>query len=297
MKTKFTFSVLVAFCLLFLGFTTPESGDKAPVSSLLWKIEGKGLQKASYLFGTMHLIQKQYYYFPESLEKIIRKSDLIVTEIDLDELNNQAKAMELMTLKEGSLFDYFTTSQEDSLIDWMKDNLKIDSAAFYAGFDKFKPLVLMQTILQMKFIGKTESYEGTIGKLAAKHKIETLGVEGIEDQIALFDMLSKEDQAEMVMETLRDGEKQIKTMNELQAIYKRQNVDSIYWFMQQEGGSIAREQKLFLDNRNQNWIPKIEEFMKGKTAFIAVGAGHLGGENGVINLLRQQGYTLTPVKF
>lgn len=297
MRNRITFSILVLCSLFLLGFRLENGVEKTPESSLLWKIEGPGLKKPSYLFGTMHLIQKQYYYFPESLEKIIRKSNVIVTEIDLDELNDQKKAMQLMTLKEGKLSDYFTAPQKDSISLWIKNNLKIEGETFFAQVDNFKPLVLVQTIIQVQLMGKTESYEGTIGNLAKKYEVETVGVEHLEDQIAMFDGLSKTEQAEMVMESLRNPEKQLQTMNDLQALYKGQNIDSIYQFMMSDGGSVARQQDLFIDQRNQKWIPQLEVILKEKSAFIAVGAGHLGGEKGVIQLLRNQGYTLTPVKF
>lgn len=79
-------------------------------------------------------------------------------------------------------------------------------------------------------------------------------------------------------------------------LYTTQNVDSLFLMIQDEGGVLADEQNSFLDQRNENWIPKIEEIITSKSAFIAVGAGHLGGPNGVIRLLEKKGYTLTPVK-
>jgi len=54
-------------------------------------------------------------------------------------------------------------------------------------------------------------------------------------------------------------------------------------------------QKALLDNRNKDWVEKIPEFSKKQKVFYAVGAGHLGGENGLINLLLKEGYTVTPV--
>ena len=51
-----------------------------------------------------------------------------------------------------------------------------------------------------------------------------------------------------------------------------------------------------LFKRNQNWIPKIEEKIKDHSCFIAVGAAHLPGDKGVLNMLKQKGYTVTPVK-
>ena len=108
--------------------------------------------------------------------------------------------------------------------------------------------------------------------------------------------LTKEQQAEMVMSGIRDEEKSMEQMKLMQQMYARQNIDSLYNYIHSEGGVIAEEQNAFLDQRNINWIPKIKDYASKGKAFIAVGAGHLGGENGVIRLLENQGYKVTPVK-
>ena len=66
--------------------------------------------------------------------------------------------------------------------------------------------------------------------------------------------------------------------------------------IQDEGGVISAESADFLDNRNAAWVPQIKEMIASKRCFIAVGAGHLGGPNGVIRLLEKEGYILTPVE-
>ncbi|MNE88753.1 TraB family protein [compost metagenome] len=78
--------------------------------------------------------------------------------------------------------------------------------------------------------------------------------------------------------------------------YHKQDLESLAKLILESDqlGSSADE---LLDKRNQNWIPKMEELMKTKSCFFAVGAGHLGGPNGVIQLLRQKGYEVTPVRY
>jgi len=79
------------------------------------------------------------------------------------------------------------------------------------------------------------------------------------------------------------------------AEYKKQNLDSLY---QQVTSSpdIQGSEKVLLFDRNARWIPQMESAMKESPTFFAVGAGHLAGDKGVINLLRQQGYTVKPVQ-
>jgi uncharacterized protein YbaP (TraB family) len=264
-------------------------------SSLLWKIDGNGIPKGSYLFGTMHLIEKQYFIFPDKLEKLVKKSDQLVME--LPGLPNQLEAMKLVKLEEGvTFFDFFTPEQTDTILNWAKTELKMSEEKFRKTMGGMKPFVVVQTASQLQFIGKTESYEMTFEKLARENSIEIKGLETLEEQMSLFDDLTKEQQAEMVMEGIRDSERTIKLTRTMQEVYTRQNVDSLYLLIAEEGGTISEEQSEFLDDRNEKWIPKIEAMISDKKTFIAVGAGHLGGPNGVIRLLEKRGYTLSPVE-
>ena len=263
-------------------------------SSLLWKIEGPGIPKGSYLFGTMHMIEKEYFIFPDKLEKIVKKSEQLVME--LPGLPNQKEAMKYVLLEDGTFFDYFNPEQIDTILVWAKQELKMDEKAFRATMSKMKPFVVVQMATQIHFMGKTESYEMTLEEIAKSNKLSIKGLETIEQQMGFFDGLTKAQQSEMVMEGIRDTEKSIATLKEMEMLYQGQNVDSLYLMIQDEGGVIAAESNDFLDNRNASWVPLIKEMIASKRCFIAVGAGHLGGPNGVIRLLQKEGYTLSPVE-
>lgn len=292
-KSYFSFGILSLFIILS-SFLWKSNQTAQQQTSLLWKIEGNGLKQPSYLFGTMHLIEKHYFYFPESLEKLVKKSDFLVMEIA--GIPDQAEAMKYVVLQEGTFYDFFTPQQMDTILAWTKSKMMMDEKTFKTTFSKFKPFVLVQTATQMQFMGKTESYEMTFQNIANKNKIKMEGLETIADQMKIFDDLTKEQQAEMVMEGIRDEVKSNEMSTKMQQIYRRQRIDSLYNMIHAEGGVLAAEQNKFLDNRNKNWIPKIKNYVSQGKAFIAVGAGHLGGENGVIRLLEKEGFTVTPVK-
>jgi len=263
-------------------------------SSLLWKITGPDMESESYLFGTMHLIEKEYFLFPKKLQKLVSKTDQLVMEIA--GLPNQMDAMKYVMLDEGSFFDFFNEAQTDTILRWAKAEFKMEEPAFSAAFSKMKPFVIVQMATQVQFMGKTESYEMTFDEIAKEHEIPMKGLETIEQQMSFFDELTDEQQVEMVMAGIRDAEESIETMREMQQTYVSQNVDALYQMINEDDGVISEEQAKFLDNRNANWIPQIKELIKSTNSFIAVGAGHLGGPNGVIRLLEKGGYTLTPLK-
>lgn len=282
--------------LLPCVFVQAQNASEYPMqeSSLLWKVEGPGIKKGCYLFGTMHLISKDKFYFPEKLKKIVERSEALMME--LPGLPNQMETMKYVTLKEGSFFDYFTPEQTDSILVWAKEELNMSEETFRSTMTKMKPFVAVQMAVQMHFIGKTESYEMTLNKIALDRGMEIMGLETIADQMSIFDNLTKEQQNRMVMDGIREGDKAIELTETMQDLYVRQHVDSLYMMIQSDGGVLSEEQSSFLDERNQNWIPKIIEACKKKKVFIAVGAGHLGGPEGVIRLLEKAGYIVTLVK-
>lgn len=294
---KYILPLLPLFVLTSLNAAGQAKSDTVKThnsSSLLWKIEHKNNKKASYLFGTMHLIEKEYFFFPETLEKIVRKSNQVVME--LAGMPDQQKVVQFIQLKQGTFFDFFSEQQADSIFKWASNTLKMNDKQFRAFISTMKPFVLVQLATQVEFLGKGASYELSLEALAKKNKIPLIGLETVEQQLALFDELSREEQAQMVMETIRDPEKNKQELKQMQAVYVSQNIDSLHVLIQQEGGFLAQQQTGFVDNRNANWLPQIEKMIAEKQTFIAVGAGHLGGEKGLVQLLQRAGYTLTPVK-
>ena len=289
--------LLVAFVLAqfneLIGQESKHNSFPMSENGLLWKIEGPDVKKDCYLFGTMHLIEKDYFFFPDKLTKIVRKSEQLVME--LPGIPNQLEALKLVQLKEGSFFDFFTPQQTDSILSWAKTELKMTETQFKSSMGSMKPFVAIQLAAQMHFLGKTESYEMTLEAIARDNNLEIKGLETIEQQLSFFDNLSKEKQAEMVMESIRKSDELLNTTLKMEKLYNRQNVDSLYLMIHEEGGTISQEENTFLEERNKNWVPKIATFIAQKKTFIAVGAGHLGGPNGLIRLLEQKGYTLTPI--
>ena len=91
------------------------------------------------------------------------------------------------------------------------------------------------------------------------------------------------------------NENPLDSYNKMLKFYKSQNLDSLKILMDEDDSMIEISED-FLKNRNADWIPKIEKLIRESPVFIAVGAGHLAGKDGVLNLLKENGYTITPVK-
>lgn len=273
--------------LLLSGFVFGQN------NSLLYQVKGKD-KKVSYLFGTIHMIPDSLYYFPGKLDKIISKSDEVILEIA--NLSDQGAAMKLMTLESGSCFDIFTPEQKDSVLNWGSALLGVKPEQFEKGFEKRKPFTLLQLSFQGMITGKIRMVDMEIESKAQSDKIPVTGLETVEYQLSIFDKIPPKEMAEFIMETVRKPDEGEKTFQKMVQYYHKQDLENLAKLILEndELGSSAEE---LLDKRNHNWIPKMEELMKTKSCFFAVGAGHLGGPNGVIELLRQKGYEVTPVRY
>ena len=113
-------------------------------------------------------------------------------------------------------------------------------------------------------------------------------------QTSLFDEIPYEDQAEDLSEILNDRSAMEEIFDFMITVYKKEDIEQLY----EASADYFSDQELevLLHERNKDWIPKIVEMAKDKPTFFAVGAGHLGGEEGVISLLKGAGYTVKPIK-
>lgn len=287
--------IVLGFVLGFFANSFTQEIEQYPHISegLLWKVEGEHVQQDCYLFGTIHLINQEQFYFPKKLEKRIKKSEQVVLEISNF---NKQNASQLMLLKQGSFFDYFTLDQVDSIVAWGQNELNMEPGLLRVAFDKLKPFAVYQIASQNNLSKQMQSYDLTINSIATTNEIPVVGLETIEQQIALFDNLDTMYQREMVMEIIRNPMSFKHEMQKMVDLYLTKNLDSMYQFIASGDQFITKSLDQFLLNRNKNWIPKIENLIQERPTFIAVGAGHLGGPAGVLRLLEKKGYQLTPVK-
>ncbi len=257
--------------------------------SLLWKVTGGGLQKPSYLFGTIHLICPDDYLWTKAMQQAYQQAEQVAFELDMDDPTMQAQMATSMAMEPGkTLRDYYTPEDYDSL----SKTLKAQTGLPVEMLEGMKPFAVM-SILLLKTISCTlpDSYEGNIMKLAHKDKKEIVGLESVEDQVALFDQMNADTLASLLLEMAGETDSLKSQYNELLQAYKAQDLPAMYALTLAAPDFRAHLDALLFD-RNKKWIPSITRLASERSTFIAVGAGHLWGEMGVISLLRQAGYTV-----
>ncbi|MEM0992880.1 MAG: TraB/GumN family protein, partial [Bacteroidota bacterium] len=145
-------------------------------------------------------------------------------------------------------------------------------------------------------MGDMVSYELKLTKQAEKSKKPIEGLETADFQISLFDSIPYDAQAKMLVDAIQADDQGEDQMQQMIDLYKSQNIEAMQSMAIEDESGLGDYEALLLTQRNENWIPKMEKIMAEQVTFFAVGAGHLGGEKGVIKLLEQQGYVLTPIK-
>jgi len=275
------------------GFGDREVADG---QSLLWRVDHDDLLKPSYIFGTMHFISEEDFHLGEHLVKIARSADLIVMELDMDDINLMEYASSSLLPGGSSLTDYLDPSDYDHLRSVFVDSLGAGSFMWMA-YTRMKPFFLMSEIMRIMMGEQTKSYEGELVHIAEEEGIEIVGLEDPEEQIALIDSIPLERQTEMLMKGIRSLDSVRLYLNRLITFYKHQWLDSIEFAINDPTfDDLVEFEGMLISDRNERWIAAMEDLMQHGMTLFAVGAAHLPGEAGVLNLLRQKGYGVTAVR-
>lgn len=291
-------------CLLLAGFLTQlfnhslyAQADPAVAAkeqnSLLWKISGKDLQKPSYLFGTIHMICQQDYFFSEYMKKAFGETDQLIMEIDLSDPKTIQEYQSSMMLPAGKQLSQFFNDEKDfqDFSARLKNLVGIDASLF----QQLKPLILLSLIAQKSFTCEhTDSYEMNLLGMAKERQMKVEGLETSLAQMKIFDDMKDQEVIDMLKQGIEDMEQDGKMQQDMINAYKNQDIVALHDIIVSAKEFQLHEAAL-IDDRNKNWAERLPLLMQQGACFVAVGAGHLSGKNGVINLLRQKGYTLTPV--
>lgn len=276
----------IAICALTLvSFTTFAQDNK----SLLWQISGKGLEKPSYVFGTIHMICQDDYIMTETIQNTLKNVDAFYAEIDFSNPENMAVLQQSM-MSETPLSQRLNNEQYQKLQQLLKEVVDLDITQFEHLTDA--AIVSMVTFKSFPCTD-FKMYEMELLQTAAAAEKKMGGLETAAEQM---EILGKSLGINAVFEMLNDLKKDgFKSTKEMVALYTNQDVQGLYDYMKKSSYMTDEVYNEMLTKRNHNWINEMPELMKNQSVFFAVGAAHLSGNNGVLKLLKDNGYTIKPV--
>ncbi len=275
---------------LFLGlwFFNASGQDQG----LLYKISGKGVKKTSYLFGTIHMICEDQFHISDVTSAAFDNAEKLVLEIDLSASDLQLQMMQHSMDQEGADWvQQFTTEQVEAIDAMLLETI----GASILDLGQFKPFSILSMLTQAKFeCEKVGSYELHLVEAAKQQEKPVIGLETVAEQFAIFDSIPQEEQIEELLRMVLNPETYDNELAQLTEKYVAGDLDGLFEVML-ANSQMGDYQNLLLDDRNERWIPILQKEFKKNSLFIAVGAGHLPGEKGVIQLLRNAGYTVEAV--
>lgn len=262
--------------------------------TLLWKITGSGISKPSYLYGTIHLMCADEIKVSDSLRAKFYSTKKLFLEINIDDASAMAKTMLQLNMKnDTTLTQLLPKQQYDSLATEFQQLTGLPLSMM----NTMKP-ALVESMVYPSMLGckSSEAWEQKFSQMAKANNMKTDGLETVDDQLKIFDEIPYKTQAEELAETILQIDSTKKSFTTMLNLYKQKDLQALSVMINKESDFPGYEDMLLLD-RNKKWIPEIIEQAKLQPSFFAVGAGHLGGNYGVINLLKQQGYIITPVYY
>jgi len=279
-------NLLSILILLFYASLNAQQLEK----SLLWKISGKGLEKASYLFGTIHATCDAS--LDENVKMAMKNTSQLYLEIDIDDPSMQSSMMAQINMKDNTKVSDLVSKKDFVIVDKF---IQVNVGVPLQTLNTVKPFFISAMLLPKLLDCPMQSIEEELIKISTAQNEETFGLETIEQQIEIFDAIPYKDQVEELVKMAKDNmQKDKEEFQQLLEIYKSKDINAM--LENTENELYSKFDNELLTNRNQNWIPIIQKIVTSKATFIGVGAAHLAGENGVIKLLRKQGYKVEAVK-
>lgn len=288
---------ILKYFILGLAVVSQSNGYSQKYNSLSWKITGKKCKSPSYLYGTMHVQDERVFQFKASVQEAFDNADILALELNMDSVNPLMLMKELIMDSNKVLKDFYTSEQYDSITTFFKDSLGLNVELF----EHLSPFFLEQMISSKDLQeNKEDALDMYFFKTAKKNGKKIVGLETMEEQINTLKSIPLDTQAKSLLNTVRNqGTEDNFDMEKLMKWYTEGNLDSLATITDIYFAEDKKEQKEFndnfLDTRNKTMVKRMIQYLKNGNAFIAVGAAHLPGENGIIELLRRKGYTVEPL--
>ncbi|MEO6814213.1 MAG: TraB/GumN family protein [Ginsengibacter sp.] len=290
--------IIFSLCIFFM-FTGCIAQKRSKLiinkneNTLLWQISGNGIKTPSFLFGTFHLLCKDDIHFSEQLKKAMKMSDEIYMEMDMDDPSTMLSGMLYMNMKDGKkLEDLYTPEEYKRLKDYFSDTLQMPLMLL----QKAKPYFLVALLYPRMMKCKTPAgVEEELVKIAKVDKKEIKGLETMQFQASVFDSIPYEWQAQQLLKNIDSFSVYKNEFDQMLTLYKNQRMDSMQTMMAKSDFGDDKYNDLLLTSRNKNWVAQLKKIMKNESVFVAVGAGHLIGDDGLIKLLKKAGYKVKPL--
>jgi uncharacterized protein YbaP (TraB family) len=282
-------------------------------AQLLYKITGKNLEKPSYIIGTYHLAPASFVDSIPGAKAAFESVEQVCGEVDMAEMESMEstqKLMAAMMLPDGkSLSDVLTADEMDRLNAYMKATIGADltNPLIKSQMGCMIPMAISTQLQLVQFKRITPDFnpmaliDSYFQQAAKKTGKPVIGFETVDFQISvLYTGSTIERQKQQLFCMIDNAEYSVAMLKELVGAYFAQDMAKLYEVTEEKRGdgcdSTPEEDEALIFGRNADWVEKMPAIMADKATLFVVGAAHLPGERGVLELLEKQGYTVEAVK-
>lgn len=272
-------------------------------AQLLWKISGKGLEKPSYIFGTYHLSPLSIKDSIAAMPQALSETAQVYGEVNMADMMSPAfmqnMQQQMILPKDSTLQSLFTPEEYEAVGKVVKENMMVDISLLA----QLKPAAINQQLVVMIYMKHTPGFnpqqqlDTYFQQQAQQQGKKVGGLETAQSQVdILFNSQSLPRQAKLLHCLTSDIDKTLSQSKRLIEAYQKQDLDAVLQLLEEREDDscdpLPGEMEALIDNRNKAWVEKMPAIMNDAPTLFVVGAGHLPGTNGVLNLLKQQGYTV-----
>ena len=290
-------SLLVALVMLAL----------ASQAQLLWKVSGNGLGRPSYIMGTYHFAPATMMEKIPGMAQAFEGCDVVVGEIDKEEMMNSDTQMKMgmaMMAPPDNTLDKLFSREDYAIVEKVFDKYFGSMGVKLSQMNMLKPSAIsmqMQAMQAVKYFpnfNENELIDMAVQTRANEMGRPSIGLETIEEQTAMLFDAPLTEQAEDLLDACKKDDYFMVQPSALVEAYMAQDLAKIESIMTdpEMGGDDAEAMDALIYDRNRNWVEKLVKMMPERAALVCVGAGHLPGDQGLLQLLRDRGYTVEPMQ-
>ena len=275
-------------------------------AQLLWKVSGNGLGRPSYIFGTYHMAPSSMIDRIAGIDQAIEACDVVVGEVEKDSLMSsevQARMAKAMMAPSDSTLDKLLSPKGYAIVEKVFNKYFGTMGVKLSQMKNLKPSAIstqMQAMQAIKYFPNFNANDLIDVAVQARANDEgrpSIGLESVQEQIDLLFNGPLTEQAQGLLEACKQDEFFQAQSVALADAYMAQDLNKLFAVMTDATKGDSEEiMEMLIYKRNRNWAQKLNVMMPERAMLVCVGAGHLPGDKGLLQLLRNMGYTVEPAK-
>lgn len=264
-------------------------------NSILWEVSGNGLTKSSYLLGTLKFIGEKEYVLHSVISEKLKECELFAIEDEVDHHAQHELNKALHFPKGESLATVLSEDDYQKVESFFSSEFGIPKSKFKKHYARLKPLALSITMTRLALHEGVKFYDIELLKMAKDLGLETFSLEPVSREAEAFNAFAIADQSAALLHSIQHFNTQKSEYEKMEEAYVEGDIDLVFEYSLHPYENNETFINEFYYKRNIEWLPKLEKMFSDKKSFVTVGVTHMEGDQGLITLLKQKGYTVTPI--